>query len=153
MKNAFPTGLAAGQTLSFYVSNVRNPLSMSPIQLQITTFSALDTSNVQKVQVMGFIDTSAVKLQASMPAKMDAAVCSVNSDSEVVSDFTDFEIKFTSPVAIQDGCIIMITVPIEDFSASQFGNLGLFWGWGIFGVKQRLNADIDDRFGTIKFVD
>jgi len=70
-----------------------------------------------------------------------------------VSEFTDFEIKFTSPVAVQDGCIIMITVPIEDFQPSQFGNLGLFWGWGIFGVKQRLIASIDDRVGTIKFID
>ena len=91
IQNAFPKGLAAGQELSFYVSNVRNPLSMSPIQLQISTFSALDSSNGQ---VKGFIDTSAVTLQATTPAIMDPALCSVKSDSQTVSDFTDFEIKF-----------------------------------------------------------
>jgi len=84
---------------------------------------------------------------------MDPKVCSVTTNNKVVSEFTDYEIKFTSPVAVQDGCIILITVPIEDYQSSQFSDLGLFWGWGIFGVKQRLIAEIDDRIGTIKIVD
>jgi hypothetical protein len=41
VKNMFPTGRTAGNTFSFVINKVRNPLSMSSVELTITTWSSI----------------------------------------------------------------------------------------------------------------
>ena len=39
----------------------------------------------------------------------------MTSDDPTVSEFTNFYVRFQVPVAVQSGCIVLITFPTEDF--------------------------------------
>ena len=56
IKDAFPDGRDAGDTFSFYVSKLRNPVSKSPYPLKLLTFSEIIFESDESVTFMGEID-------------------------------------------------------------------------------------------------
>jgi hypothetical protein len=53
----FPNGRLAGDTFVFFVNRALNPLSMSPIDITITSFSSILSETAEKVFYKGLIDS------------------------------------------------------------------------------------------------
>lgn len=56
IKDAFPEGREAGNTFSFYVSKLLNPISMSPYPIQLLTYSEVLFEDDEAVTFTGKID-------------------------------------------------------------------------------------------------
>ena len=54
--DAFPDGVTAGETFSFYVSYIRNPISASAVGLTLTTYSGIAEKTEDEVIFTGLID-------------------------------------------------------------------------------------------------
>lgn len=54
--DAFPNGCPAGQSFSFYVSYLRNPISMSAVPFTILTYSGIESIAEGEVTFTGLID-------------------------------------------------------------------------------------------------
>ena len=82
---------------------------------------------------------------------IDPETCKITADDYTVQELTDLLMPFTIPVPVQGGCILLIQIP-EDFTIAS-GDINRVEGWGIFGSRTDLNAEIDERERTIKIVD
>jgi hypothetical protein len=116
LENAFPEGVQAGETFSFYINNLRNPLSMAPAEFKLTTYSKAIEGPNGEYSFEGLIDAGTAKLTADSAAEIDPRMCLVSTDDSTVQEFTNFYIRFQVPVVVQSGCIILITLPQEDFT-------------------------------------
>lgn len=58
---------------------------------------------------------------------------------------------FSVSVPVQEGCQVSIKLP-DDFTLDA-GKISKVWGWGIFGGKTQLNAEINEVQRTISIVD
>jgi hypothetical protein len=57
VKNLFgDKGRIAGDTFSFKINQVLNPLSMSAVEWTVTTFSGIDFESASSVTYLGVID-------------------------------------------------------------------------------------------------
>jgi hypothetical protein len=54
--DAFPNGYPAGQSFSFYVSYLRNPISMSAVPFTILTYSGIQSNVGGEINFTGLID-------------------------------------------------------------------------------------------------
>lgn len=131
VKDMFPDGRLAGDTFVFIVNQARNPLSMSPVEFTVTTFSSI-LSESPSVSFRGVIDQGPALLSAMLPAPIDPDSAIINSDDTTVSEQSQLIIPFKIPVPVQLdlGCTILITLP-DDFNVVA-GKLTIFRGWGIF---------------------
>lgn len=145
IKNMFPNQQReAGSTFSFVINRVRNPLSMSPVEMTLTTWSSILFENPGfQVSFSGLIDQGPGLFKATMPVAMDPASSIINADDTVVSEQTMLIIPFKIPVPVQLelGCTILITLP-DDFEVVD-GKLTQFRGWGIFQGVTELVASVD----------
>jgi hypothetical protein len=126
-------GVPAGSTFSFIVNRVRNPLSISAIEMTLTTWTSIIFENPGlSVSFRGLIDKGPGLFKAKLPVPIDPASSIINADSSVVSEQTTLIIPFKIPVPVQLalGCTILITLP-DDFEVVD-GKLTQFRGWGIF---------------------
>ena len=82
---------------------------------------------------------------------IDPETCKVTADDYTVQELTDLLMQFRVSVPVQGGCILLIQIP-EDFTIAS-GDINRVEGWGIFGSRTDLNAEIDERERTIKIVD
>ena len=88
---------------------------------------------------------------ATEDAEIDPETCKVNATDSTVQQFSDFYIPFKVPVPITGGCIVLIEIP-ADFTVKA-GDLSRVEGWGIFGGRTDLIAEIDEASRTVKIVD
>jgi len=150
LRNAFPEGRNAGDTFSFYVNRLRNPLSMSSVAITIQTGISVN-NEIAFLAFDGEIDAGPALFTPQEAAQIDPEHCQVTAEKETVQEFSDFFIPFKVPMPVEDGCIILLYIP-EDFTVDE-GNLVVVKGWGIFGATKALNFEVDENARTIKIVD
>jgi hypothetical protein len=56
LTDAFPNGYPAGQSFSFYVSYLRNPISMSSVPFTVLTYSGIESIVEGEISFKGLID-------------------------------------------------------------------------------------------------
>ena len=138
VKDAFPDGRGAGDTFAFYVSKLRNPVSMSPAPISLLTFSGIAFEDDNEIFFTGEIDRGEALFLAQEAASIDPASSVVSATDSTVQTYSDFSIPFKVPLPVAGGCIVLIEIP-EDFTVNA-GELNLVEGWGIFGTRKFLVA-------------
>ena len=74
--DGFKRGLATGKTFSFIMKTLKNPISMSPQDITLTTFAGLSQSSLnakpnQAAYFTGFVDTGKAAFTAKKPSPID----------------------------------------------------------------------------------
>ena len=124
---------------------------MSPYPIQVLTYSGVLYEDDETVTFTGEIDKGVAMFTAEEEAAIDPEYCRVNATDSTVQQFSDFYIPFKVPVPIAEGCIVLIEIP-ADFTVKA-GDLSRVEGWGIFGGRTDLIAEIDEAERTVKIVD
>jgi hypothetical protein len=84
LKDAFPVGIKAGETFSFYINNLRNPLSMASAEFTLTTYTTAVEGPNKEYSFEGLIDAGTAKLTADSAAEIDPSMCLVSTDDSTV---------------------------------------------------------------------
>jgi hypothetical protein len=96
------------------------------------------------------IDQTNVSFKAASGAAMDPKNAKITAENNTVQEFSTFYASFSFPVPIQSGCRLLLRLP-DDFTLKS-GDISIVQGWGIFGGKRKLTADVDNLARTIKIV-
>ena len=89
-------------TLSFEVTNVRNPRSLKP-----TSFFVIQTQDNEGYLVEESLDTAYVEMTST--PKITSS--SVKSESKVVGELTDYNFRIRPKVPLIEGDILEIVLP------------------------------------------
>jgi len=98
--NAFPDGQPAGQTFSFFVNYIRNPLSMTEVSIIFTTFAGVKSQTMTEIVFTGLIDQADVAFTATAGAFMDPKNAKITAEVSTVQEFSTFYASFSFPVPI-----------------------------------------------------
>ena len=114
VEGAFPQGLEANSDFSFILSPLRNPLSTQPIAVKVTTFSFLAPKRSEEFEpeMKGLIEEGSCFLEAKEMSQIQNGA--IEADNETVQENSDFYVNFEVPVPVQEGSIVLITIP-DDF--------------------------------------
>ena len=108
-------GRNAGNPFQFYVSRMRNAITMSPESFLIKTFdSVLEVTPDGQSILDGIIDQGFAELTAQEGQQINPADCKVVADDFTVQEYSTMRIEFKVPVPVQEGAIITIQLP-DDF--------------------------------------
>ena len=97
---------------------------------------------------MGYqIDQSGVLvLKVSNPAVIENAEVSLDSGSDIINQVSGLRIDFWSPIPLEQGCIIKLSVP-QDFSGNLYENLNYIYAYGMFGAMKSLPFTLEQEDG------
>lgn len=131
--DAFKNGLAAGQTCSFVVKTLKNPISMTPMPLTVTTFAGVaQVSNAQPSEAAyftGLVDEGIAFFRPAKPSPIAPSVCKLVAKNQTVQERTSLSIIFPVEVPIHAGCTLLVTIP-DDFQVDSA--VKPVRGWGMF---------------------
>jgi hypothetical protein len=119
----------------------------------VKTFSGIDQIVEDNIIFSGEIDEGEAFFFAENGAQInpDPDFTKIHADDTTVQEYSIFYVLFVAPVPIEQGCIVLVQIP-DDFTVVE-GNISMVQGWGIFGGKRKLSAEIDANARTVKIVD
>ena len=101
-------GREAGDTFRFYITRLRNPISETPVDIEVKTFtSVLEVQGGQSF-FAGEIDKGYGPFKPTHSAAIKPADCEVRADDHTVQEFSVFYMSFKVPVPVNEGCILTI---------------------------------------------
>lgn len=141
ISGAIPTQIAAGSTISFSVTNFRNPITTS-------TFSGFIIATTDSSD--GTIGSGTATMRITTPATVyDTSFAS--KDTTIVQENAVFRLQFKVPVPLNSGCIMDITFP-TDFALSG-ADLTTVQGFGLFGGSRTLTGSLNVGNNTYTITD
>jgi hypothetical protein len=131
ISGAIPANIAAGSTISFSVTNFRNPITT--LTFSGFTIRTTDSSD-------GTIDSGSATMRVTTSAAVyDTTFAS--KDTTIVQENAVFRLQFKVPVPLNTGCIMDITFP-SDFIISG-ADLTTVQGFGLFGGSRTLTGSLN----------
>ena len=117
--------VAAGTMLNFTLHGLRTPLSTAPSASTITAKTETVDGRT--------IDQRTISITAGTAQTISSTT--TTSDVTTVQDLGKFRLQFASPVPLETGCLITITLPSE---LAVTGNLATVIGMSLFGASRGL---------------